>query len=286
MQSAGTESTRIYDLLAWAQVHRKQVIAGALAVLVVVVIGYIVHWKNKQTRLAATEALLSVTSQASPGTPEAADSGPKPADLLQVAGEYASTSAGERALLLAAGAAYREGDYAQSEKLFEQFKSEHSGSELVPIAALGVATSLDAQDRTEEAVAAYESVIAAHSTHPVAGHARLSLATLFEDTGKPADALRIYDAMSDGNDFSQQAMEVANRRERLLRKHPELAPTTPTTTEVTNVVTLPETSIPVVSEGEAEADSTGSTDADEDEDEAPAPDVSGENPVEAADPAK
>lgn len=252
MQSAGTESTRIYDLLAWAQVHRKQVIAGAVAVLVVVVIGYVVHWNNKRTRLAASEALLTVLSKASPATPGAAESGPKPAELLQVAGAYSSTTAGARALLLAAGAAYREADYAQAAQLFEQFGREHSGSELAPIAALGVAASLDAQNQTDKAVTAYESVIGRHSGNPVADQARLALATLFEDTGKPADALRIYDGMADAAGFSQQAFEATTRRERLLRDHPELAPAP----VVTNTVTLPETSIPVVSEEAAPVSTT------------------------------
>lgn len=252
MQSARTGSTRIYDFLAWAQVHRKQVIAGVVALLVLIVIGYVVHWKNKQTRLAASEALLTLVNQASSGTPAAGDSGPRPADLLQVAEQYSATTAAQRALLLAAGAAYRDGDYSQAAKLFGQFEQEHSGSELAPIAALGVATSLDAQNQTNEAVSAYEQVIAGHSRNPVANRARLGLATLFEQMDKPADALRIYDGMTGEAGFSELAFEASARRERLLLDHPELAPTPAPAS--TNAVSIPQIGTPTPSEGTATVD--------------------------------
>ena len=226
--------------MAWAQVHRKQVIAGAVAVMVVIVIGYVVHWKNKQTRLAASEALLSVAMQVSGGGDDAAAAGPKPAELLRVAEQFSSTSAAERALLLAAAAAYRGADYSQAAQLFQRFGQEHPSSVLEPIAVLGEAASLDAQEKIPEAIAAYERVVARHSRDPVANRARLALATVFEEQDKPADALRIYDVMADEAGFNEQGFEASARRERLLRLHPELAPPAPAVTNAVNVASPPQ----------------------------------------------
>lgn len=218
MQSAGTETTWFYDLLAWAQAHSKQVIAGGVGLLVVIVAGYVVAWERHQQALSSNHALFAAAQPASP------DEKPSVSALLQVADQYPGTSVAERALLLAAGRAYEEGNYAEAEKHFRAHREQFPDSLFAPIAALGVASSLDAQDKVDEAVTAYEQTIATWSHDPVADRARLALATLYEDQDQPADALRVYDQMTDSMTFSEASFQATTRRQQLLAQHPELAP--------------------------------------------------------------
>ena len=219
MQSAETESTWFYDLLAWVDKNRKPVIAGGVTLLVLIVAGYVLNWKHQQTIRAANHALLAVSQRA-----DSDQNPPAPADFLKIAEEYAGTSVADRALLLAAGRAYTDGNYTEAEKQFRAHLKKYPNSVFAPIASLGVAASLDAQDKVKEAIAAYEQTIATYSDDPAADRARLALATLYEDQNQPKEALRLYDQMTDNAGFSRMAFEATTRRQQLLAQHPELAP--------------------------------------------------------------
>jgi predicted negative regulator of RcsB-dependent stress response len=232
MQSAETESTWFYDLLAWVDKNRKPVIAGGVTLLVLIVAGYVLNWKHQQTIRAANHALLAVSQRA-----DSDQNPPAPADFLKIAEEYAGTSVADRALLLAAGRAYTDGNYTEAEKQFRAHLKKYPNSVFAPIASLGVAASLDAQDKVKEAIAAYEQTIATYSDDPAADRARLALATLYEDQNQPKEALRLYDQMTDNAGFSRMAFEATTRRQQLLAQHPELAP--PPTNAVPAAVIAP-----------------------------------------------
>lgn len=217
MQTAGSESTWFYELLAWVQDHTKQVIAGGVAVVAAIFLGYTYQWHSEQQELAASTALLEVTQTSG-------EKLPAPGSLARVAEEYGSTSAAERALLLEAASLYETGEYASAQQAFDRFVQEQSGSLLAPIAALGAAASLDAQAQEAEAIAAYQKVISAYPDQPVAGRARLNLAAIYAAQDKPAEALKLYDQLTQGTGFSSAAMQAMSRRQELLAAHPELAP--------------------------------------------------------------
>lgn len=217
MQTAGTESTWFYELLAWVQEHSKQVIAGSIAVLAAIFLGYTYNWHLEQQELAASSALLKA---AQPADNEL----PAPAELARVADDYGSTTAAERAVLLEASAYYQAGQYSEARQAFERFAREQPGSLLAPIAALGAAACLDAQQQETEAVTAYQQVIARYPEEAVAGRARLNLAAIYLAQDNPAEALKLYDQLTEGAGFSTTAMQAMSRREELLQAHPELAP--------------------------------------------------------------
>lgn len=242
MHSETTESTWFYELLAWIEFNRSRVIAGAIAVLAVIVAIYVYAWHREQTELAASRALLALRL-----SPQNAQNQPaaSPADLLKVATEYGSTSAGERALLLAAGSLFADGKYAEAQTEFDRFSREHGGSPLAPIAALGNAASLDALDKVDAALAAYQAVANQYPNDPAAVRARLAMASLHEARSQPDQAYRIYDEISKQPGVGGAVMEAAMRKERLLQKHPGLASTNlPPTAPATTVKAAPGASTP------------------------------------------
>ena len=220
MQFDTTDSTWVYELLAWVEANRKRVMLGAGALCLVILAVYLYVWQRNQTELAASRALLELRAIASsPDSPPVASA----SEFLKVADQYGSTRAGERALLLAAGDLFSHGQYAEAQRQFQKFLEERAGSPLAPIAALGVAASLDAQDKVDAALAAYQGIVSRYATDPVAERAKLATAALYEAKHQPEQALKVYDQMLKPATYSGLASQAAMMRERLLEKFPKLA---------------------------------------------------------------
>jgi predicted negative regulator of RcsB-dependent stress response len=221
MQPDTTDSTWVYEILAWFEANRKRVLITASALVALGLVIYVYLWSREQTEMAASKALLGLRAISGPEDKPAAAA----SEFLQVARSYRATRAGERALLLAAGNLFAESKYAEAQQQFEKFLSDYGDSSLAPIAKYGLAASLDAQDNTNGALAAYQEVIAKYPTDPVAGKAKLALAGFHEAKNQPEQALKIYDELIKPATMSGVAGEAASRREVLLRQHPNLAPT-------------------------------------------------------------
>lgn len=234
MSSDITDTTWFYEFLAWAETHKKQIIAGVAGVAVLaLVISYAV-WRKNQTAEAANEALLKLTSSTSLGEKEAP---PSPQAYLRIAAEYPSTLAGGRALLLGAGALFSEGKYAEALEQFRKFQNEHRHPDLDPIAAMGVASSLDALNKVDEAIQAYQEVIRRYGNETVAAQARLALGRLYETKNQPELALKSYDELTKDEARSVWSSEAMELRERLLARFPNLAPKVQTTNAISNIST-------------------------------------------------
>ena len=206
------------NLMAWLELHRKQLIAGFAAVVALIAVVYLYRHFRDEAEARANAALLEL--RALPGQPESA---PKAADYLKVAEAHASTSAGPRARLLAAGAFFADNRYAEAQSEFEKVRTSVGSGPLAAQAAFGIAACLDALDKTEPAAAAYREVISSYPEDSVAGQARLALARIETDRKQPAAALRLYDELlrdRESGPFSQQARQL---REELVRKNPTLA---------------------------------------------------------------
>lgn len=216
------ESAWFYEAWTWVEVHKKQVIVGAGVVVGAVVLFYVYDWHRDQAESSASEALLQL--RAMPTRQEGQPIAPA-TDFLKVARQYSSTLAGERALLLGAAGLFGEGKYAEAQAQFESFPSSYEDSSLAPIAALGVAASLDAQDKLDAALASYQSVVAKYPNDYAASRAKLAMASIHESKNQPDRALRLYDELIRPAAFSGVAGEASMYKERLLRRHPELAAT-------------------------------------------------------------
>lgn len=231
MSSETIGSTGFYELLAWLEENKKRL---AIGFVVAVIVGFAVaayRWKTQQTEVAASDALLEVR------TPLMAGEKPRPPSAsayLKVVGDYPGTEAAERALLLAAGALFAEGKYAEAQTQFSRFLDEQARHPLAADAAYGKAAALEAQGKLDEALAAYQGWLTQFPKAAPADGVKLAIARIYEIKQQPASALKVYEEISGTNSPSATSTEAARRKEHLLGKFPELARTNAPAASVTN----------------------------------------------------
>lgn len=211
------------NALAWLEIHRKHLMMGFVALIAIFAVVYLWRQLAAQREVRGNEALLSLRGE--PGKPETA---PKASEYLKVAEEHASSTAGVRARLMAAGAFFADNRYAEAQAEFAKVLEAEGTGLLAAQAAFGIAASLDALDKTDEAAAKYQDVIATFPEEGVASQARLGLARLHESLKQPESAVRFYDEILRDRDAGAYAQLATRAKEELLRRHPELSGTNAT----------------------------------------------------------
>src|SRR5256885_5299177 len=220
MSSQRTESARMIEFLAWVEVNKRKLVIGA-ALAAVVMAGYAIYqWRHNQAEAEASVALLKVDRPEvrSEDTPE-----PSAQAFLQVATAHSGTSAGGRARLFAAAALFRENKYTEAKTQFENLLRDDPKNPFAPTAAFGAAACLDALDKTQEALAAYQDVVNHFAGSVVAAQAKLGLARLYEAGNEPTQALRIYNELTRPNAQSAWSSEAARPRAQSLSRPSRLA---------------------------------------------------------------
>lgn len=211
----------MYDALAWLELNKKKL---ALFALLAVLIGFgVATWRylSEQKELKASTALLELRPVLTPSTNVPA---PQPDALMKVAQEFSGTAAAERAQYLAAQALFTQGNYAEAETQFGKFIAEHGGSPWVPGARYGQAAAQEALNKASEAMAAYQQIATAYPGSSVATEAKLALARIHESRNEPQQALRLYNELAPEIPGAREMAnpEALQRKEALLRAHPEL----------------------------------------------------------------
>jgi len=221
MGSQATGSTRMIEFAAWVEVNKNKLLIGAAIVAAAIGAYAFYKWHRDETEAEANAALLKVDK---PGVRSELAPEPGAQAFLQVATAHPGTSAAGRALLFAAGASFREYKYEDAKTQFEQFLRDYAESPLAPTAALGVAASLDAMNKTNEALLAYQDVGNRFGGAAVAAPAKLGLARLYAAAdGSAAQALKICEELMRPNARSVWSAEAASLRKQLLSRYPELA---------------------------------------------------------------
>src|SRR5690242_9297308 len=111
MEQNIAESHLLLDAWVWLEKNRKPVILGAVGVIAAGLLAGTMAWSKKQKQVEAGEALSKVllAQMMSANRGDAADG------LIKVANSYAGTSGAAQAQLLAAGALFADGKYADAQ---------------------------------------------------------------------------------------------------------------------------------------------------------------------------
>lgn len=224
MASDVTESETLVKLWAWFETHRKQATWGAAIVVGAALIAWFVVYQQDQKQITSGEALSNVA------LPQIVNPNARPAPdaYLRVAGKYPESSAGAKALLLAAAGLFDEGKYTEAQAQFERFRREYRESGFLGEALLGVAACLDAQGKTSEAIKAYHDLVDHHPNEVSAlPQAKFALGRLYEAQNQPSLARDFFEQAARGAPYTSIGSEAGMRLEELKLKYPNLSPSTP-----------------------------------------------------------
>ena len=142
---------------------------------------------------------------------------------------------------------FEQGKFPEARAQFEGFTRQFGASEFAGAAELGVAATLDSENKTSEALAAYQAVVAQRPNTAESNQAKLAIARIHESRNDFPQALKIYAELARPTAQSLWGAEASMRRDYLLQTHPELAATNqpaPVSAMATNVVRILSTNPP------------------------------------------
>jgi tetratricopeptide (TPR) repeat protein len=227
MESEAAQIPLWQQAWAWFDANKKPALLGTGAVAVLSLIVAFVLYHRNEAEIAASEALSNVTV---PGTPGASRADAADA-FLKVAATYPNSLAGARALLLAGSSFFADGKYPEAKTQFERFTREYSSSPFRGEALLGIASCLNAQGNTADAVMAYKDLIDRRLSEYVLPQARFALACCYQAQNKPELARNLFEEVKRSNPYGSLGSEAGMRLEELKLKYPNLTiPAAPTTT--------------------------------------------------------
>jgi TolA-binding protein len=225
MQTQETTTDYLFKLWPWFEANAKRLAFGAALALIAVFIYSFYSYRQSQHEIAAGEALTQAAMSGGGGLAEA---------CLKVATDYSGTAAGQRALMQGATALFTAGQYADAQAQFQKFLDAYPDNFFAPQAALGIAASLDAQGKTDQAIGAYQKAAGMTANGTVAADAKFALARIDETQGKSADAMKLYAEVARGYPNTSISSEAARRAMELKIKSPAAA-VAPAPTPATSV---------------------------------------------------
>ncbi|HWY78382.1 MAG TPA: tetratricopeptide repeat protein [Verrucomicrobiae bacterium] len=223
MESDAKQSSMdIFQLVAWAQANRKQLIGVAIAIAVIGLGIGLYIWHGNARDASANDALAAIKPAAR--MPGVAPLMPPPDAYLKVANDYPGTPSGARALLMAAAGLFEDGKFKDAEALFTRFMQDYPEFPLSTQAQIGIAASLEAQGKTNEAATHYKEFRERHPSDSSWTQATSALARLYNEQGKPDQALKLYQELVNKRNNDTWSQEAPFLMHEILEKHPELQP--------------------------------------------------------------
>lgn len=207
MQTQDAPAEIIFKFWPWLEANRKRLIFAGAAVLVLFVIWLFVTSQQKQNLIAAGQAYtqFQLNQPPNPTMKQVADG------YLQIATKFSGTTAAQRAQLQAGAILFNGASYADAQKVFENFAATESGSSLMVLARLGIGASLEAQQKLDEALAAYRAAANLSPNSPEAISAKASQARILESQGKLNEALSLYQEVARSPFGGSLASEAGQR---------------------------------------------------------------------------
>jgi predicted negative regulator of RcsB-dependent stress response len=211
-----------YFFKLWPKIEANWIriaLGGGIIIVVAMLISFY-SWQQDQKEITAGKALTQYMMSA----PRNVSDSQRADNFLKIAGDYQGTSAGQRALLQGAAMLFEAGRYADAQTQFQKFLDAHPDSLFTAQAALGVATSLDAQGKADLAAGAYQRVINMSSDVTAASSAKFALAQIDERQNKLTDAMNLYEDIVRNNPNGVLASEAGLRAMELKMKLPSASP--------------------------------------------------------------
>ena len=218
MSSNSEESPGWIEFLAWLEVHKQKLLLAGVGISLIGVTLYVAKWRADQKEQVAGAALYELQIKQNQADDVKAE------EFLALSETYAGTSAGGRALLLAARAHFVNGQFDPARKQFKQFLKLYDSSSFLDNELYGVAACHDAVGELEEAKSAYQTVVDRFANTPIAYQAKLAIAGIYETQSKMEEALVLYEELNRPGVPSIYTARASERRGKILKAHPELQP--------------------------------------------------------------
>lgn len=206
----------MFKLWPWLEANKNRLIGAALAVAAAAALYSFLSWRHDQTEINAGQALtqLMVSPPSGATVEQSADA------FAQVAANYAGTMAAQRAQLQAAADYFSAGRYADAQVQFQKALAANSTGALGATAALGGASSLEAQGKLDDAANAYRQVVSQFADEAAALPAKFALGRIAEQQGKYTEATSFYQELARNNLAGSLASEAAMRALEIKSKLP------------------------------------------------------------------
>jgi predicted negative regulator of RcsB-dependent stress response len=118
------------------------------------------------------------------------------AQFNEISRQFPSSKAAEMAALMAARTQYDSGDFAEADKFYTDFISQHPKHYMVPAAKLGRVHCMEATAQPEEALAGFEQFVKDYPSEiALCTVAKLGMARCLRAMGKAQDAIAVYDTL-------------------------------------------------------------------------------------------
>lgn len=216
MQAQDAATAYFFKLWEWVETNVRTVVIGMIVVAVIAVLISYYLWRQNEMEVTAAEALTQLLIS----TPANSDASQLAGSYLEIAADYPGTQTGGRALALGATTLFASGKYAEAQEEFQKYLNLYPTGPFAATAALGVADSLDAQQKTGPAANAYQRVITGFSDPNAVDAAKFALARIDEQAGKLTDAENFYLEVARNNPNSLLGSEAALHAMQLRTKLP------------------------------------------------------------------
>ena len=179
MPTLSTDESALEREVFWER-YKKEVMAVLIVALLAVAAfgGYKLYSERREN--AAAAALASAKTQA---------------DFQKVIADYSTTAAGASAYLLLSDAQRNEKKFAEANTTLQTFLDKFPSHELVGTARLAIAGNLEALGKNDEALTAYQRVVAADPQGFAAPVALYSQIHLFKQKKQIEEARRVCETI-------------------------------------------------------------------------------------------
>jgi predicted negative regulator of RcsB-dependent stress response len=213
------------EAVHWTVAHRRTIISGAIALVVVVAVGIGIFWYRDYRQASAAQKLgdalvtynAPVLLEASQGNqmlsfPSVADRAlAAKKQFYAISSEYGSTRAGQWAHYLAALCEVDLGNYAVAEGQLKEVANSRD-AEVSSLTKLALASVYRNQKKDSDAVATYKDLIDHPTLSVPKTTAQLALADLYQAT-QPAEASKLYEQIAK-DDAKGPAAQIATQRQK------------------------------------------------------------------------